>query len=144
MRIAYDNVYGNGLFAPGVTDALPNMLQVSQGVPNGKLCWRRVTTDRFGPYWLSKSGQVVESYMGFHHTHRFFVGPPLSPDEATQVIKRYKRTLQRIRGTFIVQLRERGWLIDGRMGYIIALYHTTIRLAEATNPGCPDGFPAKL
>lgn len=136
MRIVYDNVYGNGLFATGVTDALPNMLQVSQGEPNGKLCWRRVLGGRFGPYWLSKSGRVRESYRGF--VHMFSVGFPLDPAGATQIIKRYKATLQRTGGTFLVQVRQE---YGGRY---IALYHTPIRLAEATNPGRPDGYPARL
>lgn len=137
MRIIYDNVYGNGMFVTAVTDALPNMLQVSRGKPGGKLCWRQVTTGRFGPFWLGSSeAWTWTTYRGFRD--QFSVGSHLNAEDATKLIKRYKATLQRTGGTFFVQLRAHA------LGYFIAIYHTTLRNAESTNPGRPDGFPAKL
>lgn len=148
MRVVYDNVYGTSHsggppFSAAVTDALPNMLQVSRGTRDGRLCWRKVRGSKFGPFWLSKSDD------GLYHWYEsafksafprlvFFVGAPLTPKEATVVIKRYASTLPRTGGSILVQIYALGG------GYYVALYHTTDRKAESVNPGRPKGFPARV
>lgn len=126
--VLYDFVHGSG-FAAGATDALPNMLQVTD-MTNCKCCgaakatskrWRKVKATRTRPSW----------------THGF-----LHPQAATTYIQRWAQNLppsRRGKGTLIVQLRE------GVHGFRLSLGHTTETIDEYANAGPetrPEGFPA--
>jgi len=150
MRILYDRVCGSGLFAPGVTDAFRDMLQVSRQRPDGtlgKLCWRRVLTGRFGPFWLNE-GAPWAACQRFRGAPVSF-GAPAPAEVAAGIVRTFRNTLRR-GGTMVVQLRgESLWGSDlrdsdGRMAWLVSVCHTRERVREVTNMFRPDGFPSEL
>lgn len=150
MRVLYDLVAGLGLWAPGVTDVFPNMLQVSRVRPGGgtgRLTWRKVHGGRFGPFWLGQ-GPSQRCYDEFGTRVR--VGSPLTAEQAVGTIARHRATLRRKRGTLLVQVRmEDGGGVDLRgrdreQGYLVSICHTTQQVAEVTNQFSPPGFPSSL
>ena len=156
MRVAYDDVCGTGWWAPGVTDVRPDMLQVSRLRPDGtlgRLAWRKVLGGRFGPYWMGLEPQNVISWRvawaGCNTLCK--AGFPLLPEQAVDVIRRFKDTLRRKRGTLLVQLRSTdkngGRLTRYPTGgpfYLVSVCHTTQVGAELPNDFLPLGFPRHL
>ena len=156
MRVAYDDVVGTGWWAPGVTDVRPNMLQVSRLRPGGtlgRLSWRKVHGARFGPYWVGLEPQTTISWRvewaGCNTLCR--AGFPLLPEQAVDVIRRFKDTLRRKRGTLLVQLRSTDSVGSrfsryptGGPFYFVSVCHTTQVGAELPNDFLPPGFPRHL
>lgn len=132
MNIIYDFVWGSGDFAAGVTDVLPNMLQVTWGLhqewpwnPDKKGSprrWRSVHTGYSQPFWAK----------GF-----------TSAEMISRYVLSWAQKLPRSRqgqGTMVVQVRE-----QGPSEWWLSLGHTTERFEEYANAGpetCLPGWPA--